>query len=149
MSLRQASEADLPGVLTVENAGFVADRWSEALWRDELTGGDRAVLVHADAHEEIDAVATFQAVADTVDLHRVVVHPVARRRGLATLLIVEGIAWGIERGAGRMLLEVDAANAPALACYERLGFATIAERRDYYAPGVHALVMERTLEGVR
>ena len=75
----------------------------------------------------------------------VVVAPGHRRRGLAAALIAHGCDWARRRGADRMLLEVRHTNSPALALYEASGFTRIAERRDYYAPGGHAVVMERPL----
>ncbi len=90
-------------------------------------------------------VATFQLVADTADLHRVVVAPDQRGRGIGHALVEAGIAWAAERHGQRMLLEVDHDNVPALALYEGLGFLELARRKDYYGAGRHALVMQREL----
>ena len=51
--------------------------------------------------------------------------PRARGQGLGRALVAEGLAWAAERGAERMLLEVEWANEPALALYRGLGFAVI------------------------
>lgn len=142
----QARPDDLAGVMVVERAGFATGAWSEAAWLDELAGADRLVLVHRDAADEIDAAATFQVVGDTADLHRVVVHPVARRRGVASVLVADGLAWAAQHGADRMLLEVEHTNTPALSLYAGLGFTEIARRADYYGAGAHAIVMARELE---
>ncbi|QLQ16535.1 MAG: GNAT family N-acetyltransferase [Micropruina sp.] len=73
----------------------------------------------------------------------------ARRRGVASGLVADGLAWATEQGARRMLLEVEHTNVPALALYAGVGFAEIARRADYYAPGAHAIVMARELEAMR
>jgi ribosomal-protein-alanine N-acetyltransferase len=44
-----------------------------------------------------------------------------------------------------MLLEVRPDNEPAVALYRKLGFEPVATRRDYYGPGHHALVLQRSL----
>ena len=41
-----------------------------------------------------------------------------------------------------MILEVDYANEPAIALYQRLGFEQLTARRDYYGPGRHALILK-------
>ncbi len=90
-------------------------------------------------------VATFQLVADAADLHRVVVAPDQRGRGIGGALVEAGITWAAERHGLRMLLEVEHDNAAALALYRRLGFVELARRKDYYGAGRHALVMQREL----
>jgi ribosomal protein S18 acetylase RimI-like enzyme len=50
------------------------------------------------------------------------VRPRVRREGVAKALMNEVAAWGAERGARTMTLEVLASNADARAVYERLGF---------------------------
>ncbi|HTV44826.1 MAG TPA: GNAT family N-acetyltransferase [Stellaceae bacterium] len=52
----------------------------------------------------------------------VVTDPRRRRRGYAGRLVMALAAWGAEHGGVGACLEVEAANAPARALYERLGF---------------------------
>ncbi|MFZ1412046.1 MAG: GNAT family N-acetyltransferase [Micropruina sp.] len=145
-----ATIEDLGRIMSLERSGFDADQqWGEATWLAELNGSDRVVLVAAAERDDlIDGVATFQVVADTADLHRVVVRPRARRTGLAKVLLAEGFGRVSGLGAERVLLEVEQDNTAARALYDRAGFAVIADRRDYYGPGRHALVLERNLGGV-
>lgn len=139
-----ATEADVDAITRLEDAFPRGERWSRALWVDEVTGADRHVgVVRHDSG--VVAAATFQVVVDVADLHRIVVAPEHRRRGLAGALLGDGCDWARGRGATRMLLEVRHTNTAALAFYEAGGFTRIAERRDYYAPGAHAVVMERPL----
>lgn len=49
--------------------------------------------------------------------------PEYRRRGLGTEILAALEAWGAETGAARAALQVEADNAPAIAMYERLGYA--------------------------
>lgn len=149
MSVEAARSTDLAQIVALEELGFdPASRWTSRSWADELVGPDRFVVVSRDASGDVEAVATSQCVPPDADLHRVVVHPERRRRGIAAVLVTESLAWATQQGAERMLLEVESDNAAAQGLYTALGFSEISRRRDYYGAGRDALVMERRLEGV-
>ncbi len=145
--VRVAVMEDLAGLMALEASFQEGQRWSEESWRSELFGPRRHVLV-CNGRSGLDAAATFSLSGDVVDLHRIVTSAPARRQGLARQLVDTGMIWAQEMGANRMLLEVEATNAPALSLYESAGFHRIAERRDYYAPGVHASILERHIPSV-
>lgn len=141
MILSLATGDDLDAVVALEQGFLERERWSAASWAGELSASDRrAWLARVDG--EVVAVALFQASGDTADLHRVVVAPSARRRGVAAALLDAGHAWARDCGATRVLLEVRPDNQAAVALYQRLGYTRIALRRDYYATGVDAWVMQ-------
>jgi GNAT superfamily N-acetyltransferase len=60
-----------------------------------------------------------------VGLYDVVTAPAARGRGYATLACTTLLSWAWQHGAQVAYLQVNATNAPALAIYARLGFATV------------------------
>ena len=60
--------------------------------------------------------------AECVGLYDVFSHPEHRGQGLATLLCAELLQQARAAGARLAYLQVDAANAPAMAVYRRLGF---------------------------
>ena len=69
-----------------------------------------------------------------------------QRQGIAASLMEALIARAREQGAKRMLLEVRVDNTPALALYERFGFAKMGLRKRYYQPeGIDAYTMSLTL----
>lgn len=149
----QSWAAELRGA---DRCVLVAHRWlslskpgsSDPAWSlQRARPTDTRVSRQARPAEELLGVATFQLVADTADLHRVVVAPDQRGRGIGRALVEAGITWAAERHGRRMLLEVEHDNDPALALYRRLGFADLARRRDYYGAGRHALVMQYDLAG--
>lgn len=146
MIIAHAAASDLPGILALEASGFPpGQQWSEASWAAELSQPDRLVLVRRDLQDQIVAVASFAIAGELVDLLRVVVAPRYRRSGLGRSIIRAGLDWAKASGAERMLLEVRPDNTAALALYSQLGFHQLARRRDYYATGVDALVMEAAL----
>ena len=67
-------------------------------------------------------------------LHALAVLPRFRRAGLADWMIRGSAAFGARHGAETLALAVTASNAPALALYDRLGFAQIG-RYDYWQRG--------------
>ena len=142
----RATEADLPAILALEETGFSASsRWVAASWSPELSGADHLVSAARAPDGVVLGVAAFQQIAEVADLNRVVVAASARGQGLGRALVAEGLAWAAERGAERMLLEVEWANEPALALYRGLGFAVISHRVNYYGTNRDALVMQREL----
>ena len=70
--------------------------------------------------------------------------PQARRQGVADALLSTLTGFGRDRLAA-LMLEVRASNAPAIALYEKHGFAAVGRRKNYYsAPREDAILM--TLE---
>jgi ribosomal protein S18 acetylase RimI-like enzyme len=73
-------------------------------------------------------------------LYSLAVHPDQRGNGIGHRLLKTTLAEVVARGAKRVFLEVEQANASALKLYERHGFRAIGILPDYYGanrPGVH------------
>ena len=136
-----AHRDDLAVIMALEGAGFPeAERWSERSWLGELLGDGRTVLI-ARAHAPV-GVITVQTVGELADLHRLVVAPGYRRRGVGTQLTTAAVRAVRHLGARAMILEVDYTNDPAIALYARVGFEQLTARENYYGPGQHALIMK-------
>lgn len=144
MILRQATVADVPALTRLELSFPRRQRWSADAWLQEITAEDRLVQV-ADI-DGVNAAATWQCVDDVTDLHRIAVAAGCRRAGLASQLLTAGLEWASVSGSKRVLLEVAEDNDAAIGLYRAHGFRQIARRRDYYAPGCDALMMELPLE---
>ncbi|MEF9601990.1 GNAT family N-acetyltransferase [Paracoccus sp. PXZ] len=86
-----------------------------------------------------------RAIADEAELLTLAVAPEARRQGLASALLADFAATSRARGAREAFLEVVSDNAPAMALYAGAGWEIIGKRRNYYAPGVDAVLMRRGL----
>ncbi|MDN7120043.1 GNAT family N-acetyltransferase [Nocardioides sp. ChNu-153] len=146
--LRIARPADVPRLVALEAALFGVDAWSADLVADELTGPGRTVVVAAGdvtAGDAIVGYAVLGVAGDVADLLRIGVAPEARRTGVATALLAAVLDVARQAGAERLLLEVAAGNAGAVAFYAHAGFAEIHRRPRYYRDGSDALVLQREL----
>lgn len=89
-----------------------------------------------------------RVIADEAELLTLAVDPPARRQGVARALCDEFARHAAKQGAVTAFLEVASDNLPAQALYAGLGWQGCGRRRDYYAPGVDALVLRRVLHKV-
>jgi len=142
--LRPASAADASALAGLETDLFGPDAWSPATVLAELEGPRRTALVAVEG-EDVVGYAVALPSADLADLERIAVRADRQRRGTARALLDALLARATEKGADRMLLEVSATNAAALAFYGAAGFAKIDRRRRYYRDGSDAVVMLRRL----
>ena len=141
MSITPARRDDLPAVLALERAGFaVAEQWSERSWAGELLGEGRTVLLARAA--QVVGIIALRTTGELADLHRLVVAPSRRRTGVGAALTRAGLDAVRRLGAQAVVLEVDYANEPAIALYQRLGFEQLTVRRSYYGPGRDALILK-------
>ena len=149
MNLRTATAGDVEAVTRLEEELFGADAWSAASVAEELTGPGRHAVVACAADGRVTGYAVTRTGGDVVDLQRVAVDTAHRRHGLARRLLAEVSRVRPESDgqspAARMLLEVSADNAPAVALYASAGFVEIARRRRYYRDGSDALVLQARL----
>ena len=120
-----------------------SDPWSEKSVASELTNPLSLWLVAV----EDDRVAGYvgsQSVMEESDMMNVAVHPDFRRQGVAEKLVLELVAALAKNDNHCLTLEVRASNAPAISLYEKLGFAQIGLRKNYYRnPKEDALILRK------
>jgi ribosomal protein S18 acetylase RimI-like enzyme len=92
---------------------------------------------------EADGMILLRLAADEAEILTFAVRPAARRTGMGRALLETGMVLLAAQGARTLLLEVAEGNEAALALYTEAGFTRAATRRDYYAPGQHALLLRR------
>ena len=81
---------------------------------------------------ESDGFLIGRAAAGEAELLTLAVLPAVRRRGIAKRLVQAFLTEAKSRDASAAFLEVAAENVPAIALYERAGFAQVGRRRAYY-----------------
>jgi [ribosomal protein S18]-alanine N-acetyltransferase len=141
ISILAAHLDDLPAIMLLERAGFpAAEQWSERSWRGELLGEHRTILIARAQHPV--GVITIKSVGELADLHRLVVEPHSRRRGIGADLVRAGLEVMRQQGVREVILDVAYDNESAIALYQRLGFEQLSARTDYYGPGQQALILK-------
>ncbi len=140
-AVRTAGPADLDAIVRLEQVSF-SDPWPLDMLAFELSHPRALLLVASRGETDPPAgYAAFRHAAGEAELLRLGVVPEERRRGIARALVAEGLERLVrDSGVQVCFLEVRMGNAPALALYERLGFARIGRRRGYYRDGSDALV---------
>ncbi len=131
----------LPAVAELERICFPADPWSEALFRAALENPGAAILLALGEDGAPLGYAVQSTVLDEGNLDNIAVAPAYRRQGVADALLSVVTGFGREH-LSRLMLEVRASNAPAIALYEKYGFAAVGRRKNYYdAPREDAVLM--------
>ncbi len=131
----------LPAVAELERICFPADPWSEALFRAALENPGAAILLALGEDGALLGYAVLSTVLDEGNLDNIAVAPAYRRQGVADALLSVVTGFGREH-LSRLMLEVRASNAPAIALYEKYGFAAVGRRKNYYdAPREDAVLM--------
>ncbi|TNC46514.1 ribosomal protein S18-alanine N-acetyltransferase [Mumia zhuanghuii] len=142
--IRSGGPDDVETLTSLEREAFGADAWSRDQVADEVAGQSRHVVV-AEDDAGVVGYASLMVAGETADVARIAVVRRARRRGVGRQMLAALLDESVRRGADRVLLEVASDNAPAIACYEAVGFDAIATRRHYYRSGADAVVMERVV----
>ncbi len=135
--------------MTVEHLDAVMDidrraypvPWSRHLWCTELGRDDRLYLSAISDDDVVGYIGALLAL-DDVHILTVVTAPAAKRRGVATRLMLDVIGAAVGRGATAVTLEVRLSNTAAQSLYKRFGMVPAGVRKGYYAPdGEDAVVM--------
>ena len=142
MRILQMTADHVSQVAELEKICF-SDPWSENSIAYELTNPLSLWLVAVE-DERVAGYVGSQSVMGESDMMNVAVHPDFRRRGIAEQLVTELIALLADKGNHSLTLEVRASNAPAISLYEKLGFAQIGLRKNYYRnPKEDALILRK------
>lgn len=129
MILRDMTEADLDAVLRIERAVH-AHPWTPGNFSDALRSRYQCKVFESDG--AMLGYAVLMLAVDESELLDIAIDARQQRRGWGRKLLDELMVLARHHGRRRMVLEVRASNAAAIALYRKAGFADIGLRRDYY-----------------
>lgn len=132
----------IPQIAALERACFSMP-WSQRLLEDALFDPQASFLVAEDSGGSVLGYAGLHAVLDEGYIDNIAVAPEARRQGVASALLDVFCRFGAVHLAF-LSLEVRPSNAPAIALYEKFGFAQAGRRKNYYEhPKEDALILTK------
>ena len=135
----------VPQIAELETLCF-SDPWSEASIASELSNPLSCWLVAVEG-EQVAGYIGSQTVMGETDMMNVAVAPDYRRQGVGEKLILTLVDILKAQGSHWLMLEVRQSNAPARALYEKLGFAEVGRRKNYYRnPKEDALILRKEWE---
>lgn len=122
-----------------------SDPWSVNSVASELDNPLSLWLV-AESFGQVVGYIGSQTVLDEADMMNVAVAPMYRRQGIAEALIAALCEKLTDHCVTTLTLEVRESNEPAIALYEKLGFAPAGVRPNYYFhPRENALILKKKL----
>ncbi len=114
-------------------------------WRSWLEPADEVACFVEETDGELIGLAATLLEGDAAQLLSMWVDPAHRRAGVGGRLVEAVVAWARDRGASRVELEVNETLSPAVALYERSGFAPTGARRPIPHAVADAVAMAKAL----
>jgi ribosomal-protein-alanine N-acetyltransferase len=137
------SEEDIKAIARIEKECF-ADPWSEDALRSELSN-ENAVFLTAKSKGKVAGYIGVHTVLDESYIANVAVSSDFRRMGIASKLLGSAESAVREKGCSFISLEVRVSNSPAIKLYEKHGYISQGERKNFYShPTENALIMTKT-----
>jgi len=132
--VRPMEAADLPAVMAIERESFAAG-WPPTAFEHELAnnGVARYVVIEDTELAAILGFGGLWLMLDEAHIVTVATRPEARRRGLATALVLALLELAEQEGMANATLECRVSNEAARALYRGLGFHEVGSRKRYYA----------------
>jgi [ribosomal protein S18]-alanine N-acetyltransferase len=146
ITYRPAHAFDLPVFVSLDKELFPYSPWSTSQYKEEFSAPTRYFVVAEDEAKNIIGYAgAFAPGGAEADVLTVGVVPEQRGKGVARQLMALVTEWANQQGSTAMMLEVKVDNLEAIGLYESLGYSKLNTRKDYFGPGLDALVMRLEL----
>ncbi len=137
------NENDILAIAEIEKACF-SSPWSEDGLRSELRN-DGANFFTAKVNGTVAGYMGMHIVLDECYIANVAVSPDFRRQGIADALLYSAEKTALEKNCSFISLEVRVSNTPAIKLYEKHGYVSLGERKNFYSdPTENALIMTKT-----
>ncbi len=141
LEIRRMQMGDLGDVAAMEREMF-SRPWSREGFAASLNAKNTIFLTARLLGEAVGYCGMIFCMGEA-EITNVAVRETARRQGVASAMLRELVRLGAERGVQTFFLEVRKSNAPAIALYEKQGFAPCGIRKNFYEqPREDACVMK-------
>jgi ribosomal-protein-alanine N-acetyltransferase len=146
--IRQATAADLPQLLALDQKSDNAAHWSPDSYRAIFsTDSPKRLALIAQKNDVVYAFVIALTATCEWEIENIVTEHEHRRRGLATKLIAEILRRARASSAEKIFLEVRKSNSIARSFYEKMGFTPTGLRPAYYhAPDEDAVLYNLLLQ---
>ncbi len=131
MTIRRATEADLPAIMQIERASFPSP-WSEWGMRAEITYIHGRIYLVAILAGKLAAYIGGRCAADTCHIGTLAVDPAHRRQGFGEGILLVLLLHLAEHSAKEVTLEYRTDNTPACRLYQKVGFTHLRTAKGYY-----------------
>lgn len=135
---RLTTETTPAEIAALDSLIFGAAADAHESWASELANDAAKVIIAGHNDTPIGFISFFRA-GDDIEVRKIGVLTAWRRHGVAKNLLDEALTAVPVK---RCLIDVSAVNHEAIAFYAKAGFRELARRRNYYADGSEAIVME-------
>ena len=141
---RDAAIVDLDAIAALERAAFPIP-WKREYFAVEIGAAYRLNRVAVGPKGDLAGYVFCAFAAGELHVNKIAVSERHRRRGVASLLMDEVLAFASRTAIDEIYLEVRISNRPARSFYAGLDFRETGRRNRYYLDGEDALVLVRSM----
>ena len=140
--IRKMAAEDITAVAEIEKNCF-SSPWTKEGLEAELTNPQAEFYV-LESEGTVAAYMGMHIVLDECYIANVAVSPDHRRKGYGQLLVENALEVARKKSCYFITLEVRVSNLSAIKLYEKCGFESVGERKNFYSsPTENALIMTR------
>ena len=143
-SVERLTYEHLGGIAELEELCFSLPWSKKAL--ELLCNGENVGFVALDGEKRVVAYGGMVCVLDEGQITNIAVHPDFRRRKIGEQIVSALLGYGEEKGISLYSLEVRESNQAAISLYQKLGFISVGNRKNFYSnPTENAIIMIKNI----
>ena len=143
-SIERLTSENISGVAELEELCFSLPWSKKAL--ELLCNGENVGFVALDGEKRVVAYGGMVCVLDEGQITNIAVHPDFRRRKIGEQIVSALLGYGEEKGISLYSLEVRESNQAAISLYQKLGFISVGNRKNFYSnPSENAIIMIKNI----
>jgi ribosomal-protein-alanine N-acetyltransferase len=144
--VRNATLDDIDAIMRIENASFdLPVRFPEIMFIYYMRRFNDFFFVVLDSSGSVMGYTFLEPKRGCGYVMSIAVHPQNRSQGYAKLLLAALESECAKKGLTKMKLDVKKGNLAAIELYKKLGFVKAHTKKDFYGPGIDALMMDKRL----